>query len=391
MIEGNADTERVEEMRSHGPKKGFGSVILIGLLFMGCAGPGGLTEPILDTPEHHVYSGFRLIKKARHDDARREFKQALRLRPDYSPAYRGMALAYGMEGDLKKGFRIMEQARQCGENEEQVALAYVGMMRLHVMERGEGWLDSVKKNFAQANVLAADLPDAHYAMGLAYSRAYRLDEARGSFHRVMEINRSMTGEAREQLALIEMIEAADPTSSEGRRLAFVNSVTRAQTARLLVHELPLNLIDTGELLKRNRHGPRKVPAQGEGSVPADVLDHAMREDIERILALDIRGLQPFKDGSFGPDECITRAAFAMVMADMVMTIKKDPALAARYIGSASPFEDVEKHAAYFTAVMVCKNHGGIMDGKSRLFHPMGTLSGAQALLAIRKLKEECHL
>jgi len=391
MIEHNFNSQRIHRMVSHGPTVRFGRFFLIGLLWIGCAGPGGLTEPILDTPEHHVYSGFRLIKKARLDDARREFEQALRLRPDYSPAYRGMGLVSGMKGDLKEGFQLMEQARECSENKEQVALAYVGLMRLHAMERNEGWFDAVERNFAQANALAKDLPDAYYAMGLAYSRAYRMGEARASFNRVIEINKSLTSEAREQLDLIETIEAADPSSPEGKRLAFVNPITRAETATLLIHELAVDLIYTGKVLKRTGHIPEKEHPNKDGPVPTDVVHHAVRGDIQRILTLNIRGLRPFEDGTFGPDDCITRAAFAMVMADIVMTLEEDPTLAVGYVGVASPFEDVEKHAAYFNAVMVCKKHGAIMEGKNRFFHPMGTVSGAQALLVIRKLKKEYNL
>jgi hypothetical protein len=391
MTQRNLNTKRVDRMRRHAPAMGFGIFFLTALLLLGCAGSGGLTEPILDTPEHHVYSGFRLIKKARLDDAQREFEQALTLRPDYSPAYRGMGLVYGMKGNLQKGFQLMEKARQGGENKEQVALAHVGLMRLHVMERNEGWFDAVERNFAQANALVTDLPDAYYVMGLAYSRAYRLGEAKASFNQVMAINESLTREAREQLDLIETIESAHPTTPIGKRLAFVSAITRAETARLLIHELAVERIYADNALKRTGHVPKSGRPKEDVPVPTDVASHAMREDILRILALDIPGLQPFKDGTFGPDEDITRAAFAMVMADIVMTLEKDPALGVRYAGAASPFEDVEKHSPYFNAVMVCKKHGAIIDGKGRFFHPMGTVSGAKALLAIRKLKEEYNL
>jgi tetratricopeptide (TPR) repeat protein len=391
MRDRNLNTERIDRMMRRGSAKGFGIFFLVALLLSGCAGPGGLTEPILDTPEHHVYSGFRLLRKARLDDARREFEQALALRPEYSPAYRGMGLVCGRTGNLQKGFQFMEKARERGETKEQVALAHVGLMRLHTMERNEGWFDAVERNFAQANALVTDLADAHYAMGLAYCRAYRLGEARASFNQVLAINESLTREAREQLDLIKTIESANPTTPIGKKLVFVNAITKAETARLLIHELAVERIYTDNALKRTAHAPKSRHTKEDIPVPADVASHALREDMLRILALDIPGLQSFEDGTFGPDEEMTRASFAMVMADIVMTLERNPALRTRYADFPSPFEDVEKHALHFNAVMVCKKHGAIMAGEGRFFHPMGTVSGAKALLAIRKLKEEYKL
>ena len=388
---GGLHTETRDRMKRRRSTTGFGMFFLAALLLSGCARPGGLTEPMLDTPEHHVYSGFRLVKKDRLDDARREFEQALTLRPNYSPAYRGLGMVYGMTGHLQKGFQFMEKAGESGENKKQVALAHVGLMRLYTMERNEGWFDAVERNFAQANALVMDLPDAHYAMGLAYSRAYRLGEARASFNQVVAINESLTREARKQLDLIKTIESANPTTPIGKTLAFAKAITKAETAGLLIHELAVERIYKENALERTGHVPESRHPKENVPVPTDVASHALRDDILRILALDIEGLRRFEDGAFGPDEEITKAAFATVMADIVMTLEKNPALGVRYAGVASPFEDVKKDAPYFNAVMVCKTHGDIMDGQGRFFHPMGTVSGATALLAIRKLKGEYNL
>jgi hypothetical protein len=373
-------------MSQHRPLEGLGISFLI-VLLMGCAGPGGLTEPILDTPEHHVYSGFRLLKNARLEDARREFERALKLRPGHSPAYRGLGLVYGMTGHFQKGYQLMERAGKEGENEEQRALAHVGLMRLYVMEGKAGWFDAVVRHFDRANALVADLPEAHYVMGLAYSKAYRLGEARASFNQVVAIEESLTREAREKLDLIDSVESVAPTTPLAKRLAFVSAITRSEAAGLLIHELGVERIYADKSVKRTGHRPDFRRPKEDIPVPTDVVSHAMRDDILRILALDIKGLQPFEDGTFGPDEAMTRAAFALVMADIVMTLEEDPAMGARYAADASPFKDVKKEAPYFNAVMICTKHGDIVGGQGLFFHPMGAVSGAEALLAIRKLKD----
>ena len=53
----------------------------------------------LDTPVHHVNNGHTLLKAGKIDDAFREFSRAKELDPNYSPAYVGLSLVYGLRGD----------------------------------------------------------------------------------------------------------------------------------------------------------------------------------------------------------------------------------------------------------------------------------------------------
>jgi predicted Zn finger-like uncharacterized protein len=60
------------------------------------------------------------------------------------------------------------------------------------------------------------------------------------------------------------------------------------------------------------------------------------------------------------------------------------------LGSKSPFPDLRNNLPYFNAVMVVTSRG-IMQAKDLTtgdFAPMGTVSGADALLIIRNLKDE---
>ena len=64
-----------------------------------CATTTMKSKTLLDTPMHHVYNGNTLLKAGKVDDAFREFSRAKELDANYSPAYVGLSLVYGLRGD----------------------------------------------------------------------------------------------------------------------------------------------------------------------------------------------------------------------------------------------------------------------------------------------------
>ena len=64
----------------------------------------------LDTPVHHVRNGNTLLKAGKIDDALREFNRAKELDPDYSPAYVGLSLVYGLRGDDETSVMYLKKA-----------------------------------------------------------------------------------------------------------------------------------------------------------------------------------------------------------------------------------------------------------------------------------------
>jgi hypothetical protein len=262
------------------------------------------------------------------------------------------------------------------------------------MKRDADWLSLVEKYFDLATLTVKDLPEAYYYMGIAYNDSYRLADSKEAFKKVVVINGSFTKEAEEQLELVRKIEQAKPRSEVARRVAFLARITRADAAALLIHELRVDRMYEEERLRgyeSSEPSGKKGPVKKGHFVPLDVVDHPMKAEIEKVLQLNIEGLRTYWDGSFGPNEYVTRAAFAMIMADIVIAIERDPNLPAKYAGVTSPYEDVPNEASYFYAVMICKVRSGIMEGKNRFFDPMGTLSGAEALLVIRRFKDEHNI
>lgn len=177
--------------------------IIISLFLVGCSQKALQMETLLDSPEHHVVNGLMFIKKGMLNDAQREFEHALQNDPKYSPALRGMALVHGLKKDFKPAFDSMDVAALYAKTDQDKALVYVGFIRLHTMRGEEGWLGEAENNFFSATSLIDDLPEAYYYMGIAYKAGNRYAEAKSSFEKVLEINKSFVVEAREQLKNIQ--------------------------------------------------------------------------------------------------------------------------------------------------------------------------------------------
>ena len=113
-------------------------------------------------------------------------------------------------------------------------------------------------------------------------------------------------------------------------------------------------------------------------------------DIEAIIRIGTRGLEVYPDGTFRPDEPMDRAGYAMMIEDILIKVSGDNNLATRFIGSPSPFPDLRPDLPYFNAVMVVTSRG-IMEAKDMMtgaFAPREPVGGADALLVIRKIREE---
>lgn len=85
-------------------------------LLFACVPQSIETNGWIDTPVHHVSNGNTLLKEGKLDDAFREFSRAKELDPNYSPAYVGLSLYYGLKGDdeasavyLKKAIQLLKE------------------------------------------------------------------------------------------------------------------------------------------------------------------------------------------------------------------------------------------------------------------------------------------
>ena len=367
-----------------------------GAMITSCAKPPRKPEAALDTPEHHVFSGNKLLEKGDHAGAQREFELAIQLDNKYSPAFVGMGLVFASQKSFEKAYGNMKKAKNLAQKPDEKVNAHVGMIQLYSLERKEKWIKEAEDEFEDAIKINPKSSAAFFYMGKAYKFAFNFDKAGDMFKKVLDINDRYLVEADNEWKVVQKIQRAAPGSMIGKKIALIEEITRADGAALFVQELLLEKLYEKRTPKRfdtSFQAPvKKFEADRivKTEATTDIQNHVLRTDIETIMRLGVRGLEPSPDHKFFPNEKITRAAYALMIEDILIKVSGDEKMATKFIGSKSPFPDLRNDLPYFNAVMVMTSRG-VMEAKDLStgeFVPMGTVSGADALLIIRKFKDE---
>jgi len=381
--------------------------VVSAVIFLLSCGPKA-QKPLsqLDTPEHHTSTGIRLLQQQKLVDAGREFELALGLDPGYAKAHIGSGLVNACQNDFTGGLAALKQAEKHVRTDEEKIFLRVGYIRVNTMSHAEclhigteckpddAWLKYSEDAFDQAVLIDPKAAAPHYFMGEAYLTALDLDRAGRMFSRVLDLNGAYVKEADDRWKLLQKIQRAMPGTKTGKKIALIERMTRADMAALFLEELKIGALyarRTPNPFDTASKDPEKAglaPAGRPGA--ADIANHPLRADIEGMIRIGMRGLDVYPDGNFRPDEPVNRAAYAMMIEDILIRISGDNALATRFIGTPSPFPDLRSDLPYFNAVMVVTSRG-IMEARDMMsgsFLPLEPVAGADALLVIRKMKEE---
>ncbi|MBE9551769.1 MAG: S-layer homology domain-containing protein [Proteobacteria bacterium] len=380
----------------------FGLVgVMLMLVFSGCAPKMRAPEAELDTPEHHVMNGIKLLKKGNIDDAEREFILAKELDLKFSGAYTGLGLVCGHRGDFEKATENMKLAGKYADTKEEKADACIGYIRLYTLGKSkidEDWLEEAEDAFDDAVDLSPDSAAAHFYMGVAYKEAYEFSDAAMMFSKVLDLDTEYVADADAEFLVVQKIQRAMPGTMVGKKIALVKEITRGDIAALFIEELNLDALyekRTAKTFDTSYKDPvKRFETEETVKLPpaTDIADYVLKTDVDAVIAIGIHGLEPYPDHTFRPNEKITRANYAVMIEDILIKVTGDQKLATKFIGSESPFPDLRNDLHYFNAVMVCTTRGILRgDVGSGEFKPMGTISGADALLAIRTLKSQIEM
>jgi hypothetical protein len=380
-------------------------VLLVVVVLAGCAERRPPAK-VADTPERHADNGMSLLESGDLDAAQAEFDQALVLDAQWGPAYAGTGLVLGIKATrsqdagekgrlTRQAFDGLRKAKRYAIGDDEKVEAYVAFIRVHTMIGQAGWLEDAEESFRYAIAVDRRAPAPYFFMGEAYKKAYRFDDAARMYRKVIDLDSDFKTQADRSWAIMERIRRADPGTTIGKQIALADALTRGQAAALFVQELKVEDV-CARVESRNSGPSRTPPAAGQRTEPVakspaavDIGTNPLRPDVEAILPLGVRGLGLYPDQTFGPDELVTRAAFAVMLADILAKAKGDDRWVSSFTGMSSPFVDVGNDRPYFGAVMACTSLGIIKpaDTGGREFRPLETISGIEALLAVRTLKE----
>lgn len=353
----------------------------------------------MDTPAHHVNVGMKFLDEGKLTDAQREFDLALQLNRKYSQAHAGAALVKAFQNDFKAAFDSMDSAENYAKDQDDKDFVNIGYIRLYTMNRAadKKWVARAKDRFDAVVKKSPRSSAAYFFMGMAYREGLEFNNAAPMFAKVIELKSDYVGQADKEWNLMQRIQRALPGTLAGKKIALLDKVTRADVAALFMEEMKIDVLYKKRTVK-TFDTSFKDPEAAKGAAPdnptaTDIADHPLKADIEGILKVQVRGLEKFADGAFRPSETINRAAYAMMIEDIMIKVTGDNTLATKFIGSTSPFPDLRPDLPYFNAVMVVTSRG-IMEATditTAEFSPLKSVPGVDALLVIRKIKEELRI
>lgn len=391
----------------------FGIFIMLTLVMAACSGAPAKKRSqtgYMDTPSFHVQRGDEALMSSRYESARSAYKKALSLDGNYSPALSGLAAATAYEASrpgvsdqtknqvLKEADAQIEQALDNAKSSAARSRAHSFAMQVYLSLQlpPEEWYEKVKDHFEEALDLTPNDPAPIFFMARAEAAGYNYDQAAQLYQKVLQQGGAYEAEANKELKQIQRIQRALPGSGFGKRIANVKKITRADVAGLFIVELKLNKLYRNQQKKQGTKyqapkSQRKMNMDPLQKYPeaVDINGHALESAIKEVMALGIKGLSADPSHKFYPDQEFKRAEFAQLLQDLLIKITRDPSLATRFIGEPSPFPDVSADVWYYNAVRTVINRGMMQVNNSVTgnFAPLAPVSGADALLAIRNLKE----
>ncbi len=370
-----------------------------------------------DNAQHHYLVGMKALEEGKNDVAIEKFERAIYCDSDYSKAYSGLSIAEAeklkaikdpafKKIEIERVEKNLKTARKKSNTPEDEFDYEIATIRVYTAIKTHNWLPVAEEAYRNALELKVNenkleyyqgKESAHYFMGLAYLEALNFDKAKDKFKAVLDTKKDSkwnkkADEAWQNTDKIVRAMAGITIGDVGKQIAIQNSITKADLAALLVDELKIDKLFLGPISAQSQ-----VEKTKPDFLPVDILNNPFKEEILTILKLKIRGLEPVYDNTtkaylFKPDEVVKRGEMALILEDVLIKITKDEKLATAFFGhEKSPFADVRPTSPIYNAVMNITTRGIMEADISGDFNPDKPVSGADAIIAIRVLKQSMNV
>jgi tetratricopeptide (TPR) repeat protein len=337
---------------------------------------------ILDSSKHHTYTGIVMMNQGKLDDASREFDLARELNQQEVKSFAGTALIKAYQGDFESAFEYMAKADQYAVKKEDRLFVHIGKIRLYTMSRSKkNWISEARKEFESAVAISPESSAAYFFMGLALEKNFDFDDAGILFAKVLDMNNEYVEEADREWKLIKKILDVNPETLTGKRIAIVDTATRAEIAALLVEELQLDELYKGLGIQNEHLSPANIVLQKEA--------HSYQKAIDTVLAIGVKGLERYPDGRFYPYDLVTKAVLAVIIIDIIDKIAGDSYLLDIPEGNEFLYRNLSSDLPFYKEIISVLSLG-IMDAEvlaATRLAPYEPVSGVEVLLAFKRLKK----
>lgn len=381
------------------------------LAVAGCSKPGLRCASPEDNPLHHYSVGMGLLERGDISGAFEKFDRGLWCDKKFAPGYAGAAIAGALgaaalepgkarDNLADRAFNDLKKSYRRSETTEDEFASHIAEMRVNTALKPNGWLKESESAYRKSMKLKVDeraLPyyegreAAPYFMGLAYLEAREFQPARDRFADALGYRREGKWNEKADLAwkrTDKLVRALSGITlgDIGKEIAVKGSVSRGDMAALLVDELKIDKLFAGRIPVKS-----EVDKQKPASVPTDVEQSPFKHEILALMKWSIRGLEP-SSGLFNPEKPVTRKDFAFVLEDVLIKLTGDESMSSAYFGhQRSPFPDVQASSAWYNAIMNVTTRNVMETELSGEFRPDEDVDGAEAILAIRVLKQRLNI
>ncbi len=394
------------------------ALMLFAAVFIaGCAQPVKKCVTPEDNPAHHYIQGMTLMEKGRLEEAEAKFQRAIYCEEEFSPAHSGLAVSGALKAallkeesyrkvDIQKAEAHLKAAEKFSGTTEDEFAYNLAQMRFYTALKPNKWIKEVEDAHSDARKLKLDekrlfyydgIEAASYYMGAAYLGAGEFQKARDSFSSVLNAKKDGKWNAPAEAMWkktdrIVRALAGITVGDVGKDIALKDSVSRGDMAALLIDELKIDRLLAGRIPSRAVSDALKPDF-----IPADMLNHAFKEEVLTLMRWNLRGLEPLYDNAtkaylFKPDEPVSRKELSLSLEDALLKITGDDSLATAYLGhDKSPFPDIPATAAWYNAAMNMTTRGIMETELSGEFRPNDNVTGAEAVLAIRVLSQRLNV
>ena len=385
-------------------------------LLPGCSTVQSKCTSAEDSPSHHYLMGMKALEEGNITIAQEKFERALYCDNDFSIAHAGMAIvsAEKVKSQTDAGFRGVEservaeelkKARKYADRPDQYFDYYAAVIRSDTLMKQKKWLDDAEDAYSVGSKLTVDernltyyqgteaLP---YFMGIAWLEGKEFQKARDSFGTVLNAKREgkWNEKADKGWKRVDKILRAlggITVGDVGKTIAVKEKVSRADLAALLIDEMKIDKLMAGRIPLTSQ------AARTAEFTPADMTGHPFKEEVLTLMKWNVRGMEPKYDDTtraylFKPNDPVTRGEMAFILEDILIKLSGDEKLATAYFGQErSPFPDVRPSSSLYNAVMNMTTRSIMESELSGEFRINNPVDGAEALLAMRVLKQKMNI
>ncbi|MFC1651173.1 tetratricopeptide repeat protein, partial [Candidatus Latescibacterota bacterium] len=297
-------------------------------------------QSIVDTPDDHYKSGMQKLEADDHAGAESEFLRAVALDKNSPAGHTGLAFLELSRSNYK---RALKHAGTAIKKDGTSIDAYLAKGRIITARKSDkNWIEKALESFESAIELAPGNEKVLYFMAEYYYESEVYERALECYSKAKEKSGDFAEKSSEKIIHTEKIIEASPLSDEGKRIAKIEKMSRADFCVLLIEELKLkNLLERQRPeLFRSLFNDNYTLKTRTGRLNSEIGNNTAKEWILEIIQLNIPFLDLYPDGNFYPDRLVTKSQFAVVIQEVLALINDDPTYSTRYIGMESIFNDV---------------------------------------------------